>query len=595
MHEVHLSVLMHTGAPPPSLLDLYTGARKGADYKMGYIDLHVHSLRSDGSMTPKELVHYAVQKGLKAMALTDHDTVDGIDEIMEYAKDKPIEIIPGIEYSTEYHERDVHIVGLFIDHKAPVFSEYLARFLQSRTDRNHKLCANLRSAGIDITYEALLLAFPDAVITRAHYAKFLLDQGYVKSRNEAFERYLGDHTPYFVHREKITPEEVIDVTRQAGGIPVLAHPALYGLGNEQLDLLVKRLKAAGLMGIETFYSTYTFAEEKKIKALAKKYGLLQSGGSDFHGENKPGLDLATGYGRLHIHEEVLKKMKRARKAKILFTDLDGTLLTTEKTVSEKTRLKILDMIKNGNSLVFASGRPVDSILEVLDGLNIKEDVMRMQAENGSAAGGIYATAYNGAVLYDCIKGEAIQSYSVPIWAAQKLFDLAKERGIHIQTYADAHVVSIADDAAIKYYTRVIHLPYVIGENLEKELTHEPFKVLTIDLDDREKLERFRKEVENSELGAELACAFSNDYYLEFYNKNAGKGNALISMCRALNVLEQNAVAVGDEENDISMIAAAGVGVAMANANPALKKHADYITENDNNNDGMIEVIDKFMS
>jgi len=545
-------------------------------------------------MTPRELVDYAVQKGLKAMALTDHDTVDGIDEIMEYAKGKPIEIIPGIEYSTEYNGRDVHIVGLFIDHKAPVFLEYLARFLQSRVDRNYKLCANLRSAGIDITYEALLEAFPDAVITRAHYAKFLLDKGYVKSRDEAFERYLGDHTPYFVHREKITPEEVIDVTRRAGGIPVLAHPTLYGLGNEQLDLLVRRLRDAGLMGIEAFYSTYSPSEEKKIKALADKFGLLLSGGSDFHGENKPGLDLATGYGRLYIHEEVLEKMKRARETKILFTDLDGTLLTTEKKVTEKTRTALLDMIKNGNSLVLASGRPVDSILEVLEELDIKENVMQMQAQVGIGAGGLYATAYNGAVLYDCIKDAVIESYSVPMWAAQKLFDMAKERGIHIQTYADTHVVSVADDAAIRYYTRVIHMPYVIGENLEKELAHEPFKVLVIDLDDRQRLERFRREVEASALGTELACAFSNDYYLEFYNKNAGKGNALIHMCRALNVFERNAVAVGDEENDISMIEAAGVGVAMANASPSLKKYADYITENDNNKDGIAEVIGKFM-
>lgn len=562
---------------------------------MGQIDLHVHSIRSDGTMTPKELVDYAVSKGLKAMALTDHDTVDGIDEIMEYAKDKPVEIIPGIEYSTQYNERDVHIVGLFIDHKAPVFLAYLARLRQSRIDRNHKLCANLRSAGIDITYEVLLASFPDAVITRAHYAKFLLDKGYVKSRDEAFERYLGDHTPYFVHREKVTPEEVIDVTRRAGGIPVLAHPTLYGLGSEQLDLLIGRLKAAGLMGIETYYSTYSPSEEKKIKALADKYGLLPSGGSDFHGENKPGLDLATGYGRLYIHEEVLAQMRRARETKILFTDLDGTLLTTEKKVSESTREKLLTMIRNGNSLVLASGRPVDSILEVLEELNIKEEVIQMQSEGSAEAGGIYATAYNGAVLYDCIRDEVIESYSVPMRAAQKLFDLAKERGLHIQTYADSHVVSVAEDAAIRYYTRVIHMPYVIGEQLEKELTHEPFKVLTIDLDDREKLECFRREIEASALGEDLACAFSNNYYLEFFNKNAGKGNALIHMCRGLNVLEQNAVAVGDEENDISMIEAAGVGVAMANASPELKKYADYITENDNNKDGIAEVIDKFMS
>ncbi len=561
---------------------------------MGYIDLHVHSNRSDGTLTPKELVDYAVKKGVVAIALTDHDTVDGIDEIMEYAKDKPIEVIPGIEYSTEYNGRDVHIVGLFIDHNAPVFHDYLARFQQSRIDRNHKLCANLQSAGIDITYEALLRAFPDAVITRAHYAKFLLDKGYVKSRNEAFERYLGDHTPYFVHREKITPEEVIEVTRRAGGIPILAHPTLYQLGKEQLEELIKRLKSAGLMGMETSYSTYSAADERKMKALAQKYNLLPSGGSDFHGENKPGLDLATGYGKLYVDEEILINMKRALHRKILFTDLDGTLLTTPRQVSQNLREKLLEMIKNGNDLVLASGRPVHSILEVLFSMDIKDIVIQMQKDNPNTTGGIYATAYNGAVLYDCIKDEVIEEYSVPMWAAQELFDRAKEREIHIQTYADTHVITIAEDEAIKYYTRFIHMPYVVGNNLEKELSYAPYKVLTIDLDNREKLERFREEIENSKLAEEITCAFSNNMYLEFYNKNAGKGNALVNLCKALNVLEKNAVAAGDEENDISMIEAAGVGVAMANANPCLKDHADFITKNDNDHDGMIEVIDRII-
>lgn len=562
---------------------------------MGYIDLHVHSNCSDGSFTPKELVDYAVQKGLKAMALTDHDTIDGIEETMEYAKDKPIEIIPGIEYSTEYNGRDVHIVGLFIDYTSPVFLDYLERFQQSRTDRNHKLCANLQSAGIVITYEALLDAFPNAVITRAHYAKFLLDKGYVKSRNEAFDKYLGDNTPYFVHREKITPEEVIEVTRRAGGIPVLAHPTLYGLGNEQLDLLIKRLKAAGLMGIETFYSTYSPAEERKIKELAKKHRLLQSGGSDFHGENKPGLDLATGYGKLYVHEEVLEKMKRALQTKILFTDLDGTLLTSDKTISEKTRARLLDMIRDGHSLVLASGRPLKSILEVLSDLDIKDAVNRMRIESADSVGGIYVTAYNGAMLYDCMMDEVIDEYCVSVEMAQRIFDMARERGIHIHTYADdGHIVSIAKDKELQYYTQYVHLPYVIADSLKDTLSHDAYKLIVIDLENRERLEKFRRQIEVSELGEELACAFSNDFYLEIYNKNAGKGNALIRLCRELNILEKNAAAAGDEENDISMIDAAGVGAAMANASSRLKKCADYITENDNNNDGIVEIINNFV-
>ncbi len=275
------------------------------------VDLHVHSTRSDGTYTPTQLVNYAIEKGLKAFALTDHDTVDGIEEALKAAEGKPIEVIPGIEYSTEYRKRDVHIVGLFIDYKAPVFLEYLERFQASRIERNHKLCKNLQGAGFDITYEALLKEFPNAVITRAHYAKYLLSHGYVKSMVEAFERYLGDHTPYFVHREKITPEEVIDITRRAGGIPILAHPTLYKLGREQLDILVSTLTDAGLMGLEAIYSTYSPSEESQMKALAKKYNLLISGGSDFHGATKPGLDLGNGYGRLFVHEEVLENLRKA--------------------------------------------------------------------------------------------------------------------------------------------------------------------------------------------------------------------------------------------------------------------------------------------
>ena len=183
--------------------------------------------------------------------------------------------------------------------------------MESRTARNHKLCANLQNAGIDISYDALLEMFPHSVITRAHYAKFLLAHGYVKSHTEAFDRYLGDRTPYFVPRENITPKEVIEVTRKAGGVPILAHPTLYKLGKEQLDILVSTLTEQGLMGIECIYSTYTPSEEREIKALAEKYHLLPSGGSDFHGATKPGLDLGCGYGRLYVHDTILTNLEKA--------------------------------------------------------------------------------------------------------------------------------------------------------------------------------------------------------------------------------------------------------------------------------------------
>lgn len=277
---------------------------------MGIVDLHVHSNKSDGSFTPSELVDYAVEKGLRAFALTDHDTTEGLDEAIAAAKGKEIEVIPGIEFSTEYEGKDIHIVGLYIDYKSEVFSRQIQAFVDSRTLRNRKMCANLQGAGIDISYEKLLAAFPDAVITRAHYAKYLLDHGAVNSMPEAFDKYLGDHTRYFVPREKVTPMQAVKLILDAGGIPVLAHPTLYHMSDKRLGLLLYRLKGAGLAAMECIYSTYTPSEERQMKQLADKYGLLPSGGSDFHGTTKPKLDLAVGYGNLAVPEEILTNLKK---------------------------------------------------------------------------------------------------------------------------------------------------------------------------------------------------------------------------------------------------------------------------------------------
>ena len=277
--------------------------------------MHTHSNKSDGSYSPTELVDYAISKGLSAVALTDHDTTDGLKEAITHAEaltqaGRPsIEVVPGIEFSTKHGDRDVHIVGLYIAYDAPEFNAKLQEFVDSRTRRNIKMCHNLREAGIDITYEKLQERNPDAVITRAHYASYLFEEGYVKTRQEAFARYLGDHTKYFVPREKVTPEQAVALTLQVGGIPILAHPPLYHMGMERLDKLVASLKDVGLMGIESLYSTYTNQDERDMISLAKKYDLLLSGGSDFHGANKPNLDLGTGYGKLFVPEEYLMKIK----------------------------------------------------------------------------------------------------------------------------------------------------------------------------------------------------------------------------------------------------------------------------------------------
>lgn len=281
------------------------------------IDLHVHSTCSDGTFTPTELVDYAMKKELAAFALTDHDSVDGLEEAIRYADQLRTEstscpeVVPGIELSSEYHGQDIHVVGLYIDYHDQVFLSKIRDFVESRANRNQKMCTLLQKAGIPVTYEELLAAYPDSVITRAHYAGYMLEKGYVKNRQEAFERYVGDHAPCYIPREKITPAQAVQLIRQAGGAPVLAHPILYHMSEEHLDELVRELKESGLMGIEAVYSTYSPADERQIRRLAKKYDLLVSGGSDFHGANKPGLDLGTGFGKLFIPMELLWAFKEA--------------------------------------------------------------------------------------------------------------------------------------------------------------------------------------------------------------------------------------------------------------------------------------------
>ena len=174
------------------------------------------------------------------------------------------------------------------------------------------MCRNLQEAGIDISYEKLLEAFPGSVITRGHYSRFLLEHGYVKSMPEAFDRYLGDHCKYFVPREKVTPSQAVSLILAAKGLPILAHPILYHMGKQSLDVLTATLKEAGLVGIEGIYSTYSPADTRDIRKLAEKYDLCISGGSDFHGKNKPGLELATGYGKLAVPYEILENLKQKR-------------------------------------------------------------------------------------------------------------------------------------------------------------------------------------------------------------------------------------------------------------------------------------------
>ena len=276
---------------------------------MKYIDLHVHSTESDGTYTPSQLVDYAIEKNLSAFALTDHDTTHGIAKALSAAKGKDIEVIPGIECSSSYNCRDVHIIGLCIDYKNTAFQKQIVLSRDSRDIRNKKMILLLQEKNLDITWEQMLEQFGEIVWTRAHFASLLFQKGYVTSVKEAFDRYLGDHAPCYIPREKITPEQTISSILNAGGVPILAHPLLYGLGRDALALLVKSFRAWGGIGIEAIYSTYTPNNENTVRQLASKYDLILSGGSDFHGLIKPNIDLGAGKGNLRIPRNILTTIK----------------------------------------------------------------------------------------------------------------------------------------------------------------------------------------------------------------------------------------------------------------------------------------------
>lgn len=276
---------------------------------MNTVDLHVHSSFSDGTDSPADLVNKALSAGLKAFALTDHDTTDGIDEAINAGNELDIEVIPGIEISTDYLDKEIHIVGLCIDHNNEELQNALSSELRKRNERNLEMADRFNRAGFPVTMEELVAMFPNSVITRAHFASYMVKKRYVSDFRTAFDRYLGDGCPLYVEREHRSPEDAIRLIRNAGGAPILAHPLLYHLTYGELKKLCNKLQEAGLTGIETMYSTYKGFDEVTVRKLARECGLLESGGSDYHGDNKPHIRLGSGMGNLMIHYDYLSRIR----------------------------------------------------------------------------------------------------------------------------------------------------------------------------------------------------------------------------------------------------------------------------------------------
>lgn len=274
---------------------------------MHTIDLHVHSNFSDGTCSPEELIELAYQKKLSAFALTDHDCVEGLKPAMHYLKEKayPLELIPGTELSVDYDHHEIHLVGLFIDMDNPKLKEETASFVSKRKQRNLDMISNFQKDGIPMTIEELSGGNPNAVITRAHFARYLIEHGIAKDSKEAFAKYLGEDSPYYVKRTRTNAIDGIHLIQEAGGVAILAHPLHYKLPEQKLRAMIRDFKEHGLQGIEVKYSNHFAADETFVRGLAKEYDLLPSGGSDFHGKNKPAIDLGCGRGSLSIPYQYL--------------------------------------------------------------------------------------------------------------------------------------------------------------------------------------------------------------------------------------------------------------------------------------------------
>ena len=279
-------------------------------FSMDTIDLHTHSTFSDGTFTPLQLVKYAEEKGLKAFALTDHDTTEGVKEAKSIETN--VEGISGVEISTRYDKKEIHIVGLYVNENDADLNKQLKYYREKRVTRNFEILEKLNSLGVNITIDDVKESCTGDVISRAHIAKALVSKGFVGSYTEAFDRYLGDNKCAYVARETVNYEESMELITQGGGVPALAHPLLYKMSDTNLENMMVKLRQKGLKAVEVYYSTHSNSDTQHIMAMANRVGLIYSGGSDFHGATKPKIDMGTGMGKLAVPYEILEKIRGER-------------------------------------------------------------------------------------------------------------------------------------------------------------------------------------------------------------------------------------------------------------------------------------------
>jgi predicted metal-dependent phosphoesterase TrpH len=250
-------------------------------------DLHLHTTASDGTMSPAELVRYAREKGLKVIAITDHDTIEGLPEGIQEGNKLGLEVIPGVELSADASMGTMHLLGYYIDPDASELTKKLRVLQQARMERNLKIVEKLRALGIPLELSEVKAAPEHGQIGRPHFAYTMVQKGYAQNIQDAFDRYLGKGRPAYVEKFRFSPAEAMDFIRKAGGITVLAHPfTLKQAEPQDFEALIRELKEKGLDGIEVYYPEHSDGQKRLYRDVAQKYGLVISAGSDFHGLNK---------------------------------------------------------------------------------------------------------------------------------------------------------------------------------------------------------------------------------------------------------------------------------------------------------------------
>lgn len=277
----------------------------------GLIDLHIHTTASDGSFSPSEAVCHAKKLGLAAIAVTDHDTADGVAEALAAGAEMGVEVVPGIEVSVDYLGYGVHILGYFIDPNAKALEELLDWVVAERERRNGEIAAAMAADGLPVSLELLHEKYPDSIIGRPHFAACLVENGLVKSVKEGFDKYLSPGGRYYRRRQYIPIERAFDVIHRSGGKAVFAHPFQYGFDHSELLELTALLKSLGAVGMECVYSGYTPRQVEYLKGIAASFGMCITGGSDFHGTGKPHIAMGSGTGGMEVPYKLLKELKKA--------------------------------------------------------------------------------------------------------------------------------------------------------------------------------------------------------------------------------------------------------------------------------------------